>query len=122
MKKNKTSDVSHDLNSTRILFAGLHSSPRLVKLVHAFLERVKEKVKIDDVAVTLAHELDASPAYRASLWLAVPGPDLRVEQRGATLLEAWEKVGRSVLRHLREREAKRVAARKRPEPRRPSGV
>ncbi len=122
MKMNVSSASNGALINPRILFSGLPSSPRLLKLVWSFLDRLKEKVKIDSVAVTLAEDRDGSPPFRAALHLAVPGPDLHSEQRGATLDEAWQKVDRDVQQRLRQREAKRVAARKRQEPRRPSGV
>lgn len=114
MNTNHTSPAV--LAGVRIEFFGLPKSTELLKQVDAFLLSVQEKSKIDSVDLKFTHREDQSPAYGATLHLAVPGPDLRMEHHGATLTEAWQKVCADVMKRLQHRDAKRVAARKRTEP------
>lgn len=106
------------LSNASIRFRGVPSSARMLQQIEAFVQRVMETSKIDGLQLLFAHDENRSPAYRASLQLAVPGPDLHCEHDGATLAQAWQKVTADVQKRLRDRDAKRIAARKRSEPRR----
>lgn len=106
------------MSKASIRFSGLPRSARMLKQIEDFVQQVSEKSKIDGLELSFKHDQDQSPAYRASLQLAVPGPDMQSEQQGATLAEAWQKLCADVMKRLRDRDARRVAARKRSEPRR----
>ena len=115
MMNTYTTAVSVMSNAT-LRFVEVPKSTQFLKQIEAFVEQLVEKSKVDGLELTFAHEENLSPAYRASIVLAVPGPDMRIEHRGATLAEAWQKVCDDVMKKLRDRDAKRVASRKRSEP------
>lgn len=105
------------LSNASIRFSNLPKSQRFLKQIETFFAQVVEKSKIDGLQLSFAHNEASSPAYRATMVMAVPGPDLRLEHQGNTLDEAWQKVCDDLMKRLRNRDEKR-AARKRPEPRR----
>jgi ribosome-associated translation inhibitor RaiA len=115
MNNNMTQPTS---SSTQVRFSGLPASKKWHAQVQAFLASMKGKARVDRAEVKLQHSADQSPGYTATVHLEVPGPDLKAEQKGATLLEAWHKVCAALKATVRHRDAKRAAARKRSEPRR----
>jgi hypothetical protein len=106
------------LASTHVRFLDVPDSAQIRAQIEAFLLKVSGKSKIDSANFAFSHHATLSPSYTAALHLAVPGPDMRLEHRGATLLEAWQKLTADVLKRLRLRDTRRASSRKRTEPRR----
>jgi ribosome-associated translation inhibitor RaiA len=64
-------------------------------------------LRIDEAQVSIEHQADKSPAYRATAHLKVPGPDLRAEGVDHTVRTALDRV----LAQLRQRAAERAGRR-----------
>ncbi|ACB74724.1 HPF/RaiA family ribosome-associated protein [Opitutus terrae] len=73
------------------------------------LSTLRPLLAIDEAHVRLEHDAAASPAYRVTVHLVVPGPDLRADAVDHTLRTAFAKV----LGELRARAEERVARRRR---------
>lgn len=72
--------------------ANLRASERLDRWIEECLLGLLPLVRIEEARIRLEHVPSASPAYRASAHLLVPGPDLRVEAVDHTPQNAFAKV------------------------------
>jgi len=87
--------------------ANLRSTDQLDRWIEDGLFALLPFVRIDEAHVRLEYRAEASPAYRASAHLVVPGPDLRVEAVDHTVRTAFGKV----LAQLKDRAGERAARR-----------
>ena len=72
--------------------ANLRASERLDRWIEECLLGLLPLVRIEEARIRLEHVPSASPAYRATAHLLVPGPDLRVEAVDHTPQNAFAKV------------------------------
>ncbi len=75
-----------------VLHANLRASDRLDRWIEECLAGLLPLVRIEEARVRLEYVPSASPAYRASAHLLIPGPDLRVEAVDHTPQNAFAKV------------------------------
>jgi ribosome-associated translation inhibitor RaiA len=73
------------------------------------IERLQNLISITRAAVVLERWREAAPAFRASVLLAVPGPDIHAEARDYTLTATWLKVTTALLKQIKQRKAKQLA-------------
>ena len=83
----------------------VRSTHDLDSLVEERILALAPRLAIEQANVCLEHQAEASPAYRVSIHLVVPGPDLRSEAVNHTLATA---LGKAVAA-LEAQIAKRVA-------------
>lgn len=72
--------------------ANLRATDHLDRWIEEFLLGLLPLVRIEEARVRLEHRPEASPAYRATAHLLIPGPDLRVEAVDHTPRTAVAKV------------------------------
>ena len=72
--------------------ANLPATARLDRWIEESLLGLLPFVRIEEARIRLEHLPSASPAYRASAHLLIPGPDLRVEAVDHTPQNAFAKV------------------------------
>jgi ribosome-associated translation inhibitor RaiA len=77
-------------------------------LIETRLVALADRVRIDEVSVTVEYRQEASPPFRVALLLAVPGPDLRAEMIDNTPLQAFTRALEDIERRLRDRSLKRL--------------
>jgi ribosome-associated translation inhibitor RaiA len=87
--------------------AHLRPTLQLERWVTDGLAALRPLVQIDEAHVRLEYRPEASPAYRASAHLVVPGPDLRVEAVDHTIRTAFGKVLAQLKHRADERAARR---------------
>jgi ribosome-associated translation inhibitor RaiA len=87
--------------------AHLRSTDHLDRWVEQTLFGLHSLVRIDEAHVRLEYRADASPAYRASAHLVVPGPDLRAEAVDHTVRTAFAKVLAQLKASATDRAARR---------------
>ncbi len=63
----------------QLIHTNLHPSVRCDREVEAGLRELLPLVRIEEARVLIERVPEASPAYRVSAHLVIPGPDLRVE-------------------------------------------
>jgi ribosome-associated translation inhibitor RaiA len=87
---------------------------RRLRSFHALDSMVEDRLfalaalaRIDDASVVLEHRVEESPAYRAEVHIAVPGPDLSVEAVDHTLANAFHRAVTELEGKLRERAEQR---------------
>ena len=73
------------------------------------IERLQNAISISRAAVVLERQREAAPAFRTSVLLAVPGPDIHADARDHTLDAAWLKVTRALRKQIDQRKAKQLA-------------
>jgi ribosome-associated translation inhibitor RaiA len=88
----------------------LRSFHALDSMVEKRVFALAELARIDDASVMLEHRAEESPAYRAEVHIAVPGPDLSVEAVDHTLANAFERAVSELEGKLRERAGQRQRA------------
>lgn len=71
---------------------GLNLNASLRHWLEQPLERLQSLISVSAAAVVLEQRRDDTPAFRAFVSLAVPGPDIHAEARDHTLEAAWLKV------------------------------
>lgn len=71
------------------------------------LEYLGSLIPVDTAKVVLEHQWNASPAYSASVDMAVPGPDIHAAARDHTLDAAVRKVARRLGDQIEARAASR---------------
>lgn len=81
----------------------LRSFHALDSMVEDHLFALTEFARIEDASVLLEHRAEESPAYRAEVRIAVPGPDLSVEAVDHTVADAFRRAVRELEGKLRER-------------------
>jgi ribosome-associated translation inhibitor RaiA len=93
-------------------YARLRSTVGLEPWIRQSLATLLPFLRIDEARVRLEYQPEASPAYRATAHLVVPGPDVRAEAVDHTPRTAFLKV----LAELRARAVERAARRLRAHP------
>ena len=88
---------------------GLNVTAELRRWLAQPLERLLGLIRVSTAAVVLEHERETTPAFRAVVYLAVPGPDIHAEAREHTLEAVWLKVTAALRRQLEQREGRRRA-------------
>jgi hypothetical protein len=107
---------------TFVEFRGVPASARWFFVIQSYLHVIKGRMKVDAARATIEHQERGSPGFTAQLHLEVPGPDIRAEGRGFTLMEAWQRACESIEGVIKRRETKRVLARKKLAVRRAQGL
>lgn len=109
-----SSSLPHPLRLV-LQYARLRSTVGLEPWIRQSLAGLLPFLRIDEARVRLEYDPEASPAYRATAHLVVPGPDVRAEAVDHTPRTAFLKV----LTELRSRATDRAARRQpaRPSPR-----
>jgi uncharacterized protein (DUF2384 family) len=87
----------------------LRVAERLDGLARASLASLEQLASIGEARIRIEHRPEASPAYRATALLMVPGPDLRVDVVDHTVRTALAKL----FSHLRARMVERATHRMR---------
>jgi len=67
------------------------------------LHRLTSLTNIASAQVVLERQRDDTPAFRAHVHLAVPGPDIHAEARDHTLQAAWLKVTAALRKQIERR-------------------
>ena len=91
--------------------ANLQSSERLDRWIEECLLSLLPLVRIEEARGRVEYRPDASPAYRASAHLLIPGPDLRVEAVDHTPQNAFSKVLLQLKASAMHRAARRLRRR-----------
>lgn len=91
-----------------IYHRSLRSFHALDLLVEKHLAALAALTRIDDASVLLEHRAEESPAYRAEVRIAVPGPDLSAEAVDHTVANAFRRALAEIEDKLRERAARRT--------------
>lgn len=86
----------------------LRSFHALDAMVEDRLFALAELARIDDANVVLEHRVEESPAYRAEVRIAVPGPDLSAEAVDHTVANAFCRAVAELEGKLRERALRRA--------------
>lgn len=87
--------------------ANVRPTDRLDRWVEERLASLRPLIRIDEAYIRLEYRHDASPAYRASAHLVIPGPDVRAEAVDHTAGTAVAKL----IEAIREQAAARAARR-----------
>jgi len=87
----------------KIKLNGLRHCGGLELLIADFLRALQASLPISTARVVLEQQRDAAPAFRASAYLAVPGPDIHAEARDHTLLAAWRKLAVNLKQQFQHR-------------------
>lgn len=87
--------------------ANVRATDELDRWVEHCLRGLLPLIRIDEARIRLEYRQEASPAYRATAHLVIPGPDVRVETVDHTARTALGKL----LVMLRARAAERAARR-----------
>ncbi len=88
--------------------ANLGATERLDRWIEECLVGLLPLVRIEEARIRLEHVPSASPAYRATAHLLVPGPDLRVEAVDHTPQTAFAKVMAQLKASALHRAARRL--------------
>jgi ribosome-associated translation inhibitor RaiA len=89
-------------------YNNIRSSGSFEALIESLLTALQPTLKIDEAIVRFEQSREASPAYRASVHLVTPGPDVIAEGRDHTLLAAINKVIASLKDKIGHRALKRL--------------
>lgn len=82
---------------------GLNDNASLRHWLERPLEHLQEFTSVSTAAVVLEYERESTPAFRAFVLLAVPGPDIHAEARDHTLEAAWLKVTAALRKQIERR-------------------
>lgn len=91
--------------------ANLQASDRFDRWIEECLLSLLPLVRIEEARIRVEYLPEASPAYRASAHLLIPGPDLRVEAVDHTPQNAFAKVLMQLKAHALHRAARRLRSR-----------
>ncbi|MBM3892245.1 MAG: hypothetical protein FJ388_24275, partial [Verrucomicrobia bacterium] len=89
-------------------FRGFNGLGGLRSFLEEQLEEMHSDLPITSAEVVLENQLEATPACRIRVHLALPGPDIRVSARDHTPLAAWLKVSDDLRREIKRRRAKQI--------------
>jgi ribosome-associated translation inhibitor RaiA len=117
-----TSVMNASSMKTFVEFRGLPASARWFFVIQSFLHTMKSQLRIEKARATILHQERGSPAFSAQLHLEVPGPDIKAEGKGFTLMEAWQRACESIESAMKHRQTKKVLARKKANVRRMQGA
>ena len=88
---------------------GLNANASLRVWLEQQLERLHRLIPVSTAEVVLEHQREATPAFRAHVLLAVPGPDIHAAARDHTLEAAWLKVTKNLRKQIERRKARKEA-------------
>lgn len=106
------------LMKMHVEFRGLPASARWFFLIQSFVHALKKQLRIARARTTIEQQGGRNPSFHARMHLEIPGPDVRAEASGFTLMEAWQKACEAVELKIQEREEQKSALRKRARERR----
>ena len=87
--------------------AFLRSTDRVDSLVEERILALGRRIQIDEAKIRLEKVPDTSPAFRVSVHLVTPGPDLLADGRDHTIQAAIEKVMQRLEARLSRRDQQR---------------
>ncbi len=93
----------------QFLTRGLSVSADSRSWLEQTLQHLQALISISAAAVVLEHTRDHTPAFRAFVLLAVPGPDIHAEARDHTLEATWLKVTTALRKQIEQRKARQEA-------------
>jgi len=93
--------------SIQIIFSGCPRLPGQEAAITKAIDGFRRDLRIDEARVRVESNADQPYPYRVAAHLVTPGPDLEAEGRDYTFEAALRKMGRTVGKTLRQREAKR---------------
>ncbi|MGZ8937972.1 MAG: HPF/RaiA family ribosome-associated protein [Limisphaerales bacterium] len=85
---------------------GLNANAGLRAWLEKQLERLHKLIPVSSADVVLERERDSAPAFRAHVYLAVPGPDIRATARDHTLEAVWLKVTKNLRQQIARRKSR----------------
>jgi ribosome-associated translation inhibitor RaiA len=85
---------------------GLNMGAGSRRCLEQSIEQLQSLISITAAAVVLEHRRDDTPAFRAYVSLAVPGPDVHAESRDHTLEAAWLKVISAARKRIEQRKSR----------------
>lgn len=85
---------------------GLNANASLRAWLKQQLERLHSLIPVTTAEVRLEQQRDQTPAFRAQVHLAVPGPDIHADACDHTLEAAWLKVAKSLRQQIERRKAR----------------
>ena len=91
---------------------GLDRTAGLRDFVGQELKDLQRDVSIECARIVLEQKTDEAPACHTSVWLVVPGPDLRAAACDHTILAAWKKTRADLVRQIRDRKSRRITRQK----------
>ncbi len=95
----QTTEITH----LKIKLNGLKHCGGLEILIADFLRVLQARLPISTARVVLEQQRNFAPAFRASAYLAVPGPDIHAEAQDCTLLAAWRKLAANLKKQFQHR-------------------
>lgn len=101
------------LMKMHVEFRGLPASARWFFLIQSFVHALKKQLSIATARTTIEQLGGRNPSFHARMHLEIPGPDVRAEASGFTLMEAWQNACEAVELKIREREERKAALKKR---------
>lgn len=84
----------------RFRIRDLHASAFFRARLEKQLERLPSLIKVTTADVVLERQRENAPAFRTSVYLAVPGPDIHAVARDHTLEAVWLKVTRDLQKQI----------------------
>lgn len=88
--------------------ANVHAADRPDRWIEDSLSALLPLARIEEARVRLEYVPEASPPYRATAHLVVPGPDVRVEAVDHTVRTVFEKLFAALRARVVERAARRL--------------
>ena len=85
---------------------GLNANASLRVWLAKQLERLHSLIPVSTAEVVLEREQNNAPAFRAYVYLAVPGPDIHAEARDHTLEAVWLKVAKNLRQQIERRKTR----------------
>ena len=92
---------------TTLRYIGLNAQTTWNLLLQGYLNQLKRLANIESAQVVLERQREDTPAFRAKVVLAVPGPDYHAEAADFTLTAALRKAVENLKRQIRARRIKR---------------
>lgn len=91
----------------------LRPRPSVERLVEKRLVALSARERLEEAVVRLHDERESSPRFQASVFLRVPGPDIRATAADHTVRDAVEKALDAAEAQIASRQGRRVARRRR---------
>ena len=86
----------------------IRSTDSVDALIEEHIFSLQPRLQIDEAIVRLEHRAGSSPAFRISVHLVTPGPDVFAESDDHTVLAAVQKVMKQLRDKIADRHAKRA--------------
>ena len=110
MKLNNT--INGNGTSINLLYRGLNPSALWHSLVEGHIRQLQHLASIASARICLERQRQATPAFRVSAVLEVPGPDFHAEAGDCTLRAALLKVANNLRRQMQSRKDRQLNRRK----------